>query len=114
MLLSEFPSADTSVSRLKPDRLDDLERVWLPEGKFICGRDAPSICDLLACCEITQLDLLSDKEIFAGLDPKRWPKISVWMGKMRQLAHFDEVHAMNVRVKASIEKQRASAPSAKL
>lgn len=38
--------------------LTDLERVWLADGRWLCGASQPTIADLLIVCELEQLRLL--------------------------------------------------------
>jgi len=58
--------------------LDDLEKVWLKDEKFISGADEISIADLSAFCELSEFQ-------FVGYEFDEYPKLHAWCKKMAEL-----------------------------
>ena len=67
--------------------LKTFEKVFLAAQPFIGGSN-PSIADLLAYCEITQMDLINGMH----RDASKFPVLSAWLNRMSALPHHDEVH----------------------
>ena len=58
---------------------------------YIAGGDHPSIADLLAYEEIvqlTELGLLDEVQVVS----QQFPKVFAWLGRMKQLPYYEEVH----------------------
>ena len=80
--------------------LDDIERVWLEEGKrkYIAGPDpegAISVADILACCELEQPSM-------AGYDVRTGrPILAEYMNRVKEdlNPHYDDIHKIVYRMK---------------
>jgi len=77
--------------------------VWLKNTKFLAG-DSPTIADISATCELTQLRMLA-------WDFSNRPNLKRYLEVMAALPYFQEVHRM---VNRFIEKKSATEPTAKL
>jgi glutathione S-transferase len=71
-----------------------LERHWLGGKRFLCG-DEITLADYFGAPILSQLDLIR-----ADLAP--FENICRWMGQMRALRSWDEVHAMHRQYVASL------------
>ena len=84
----DLPEIYTSISRSVYDRaLDLIESHWLADNSFIIGEEL-TIADFTAYVEIGQL-----QDCFTNLyDYSRFPNISRWLEKMRNVESHDDVH----------------------
>ncbi|KAF5186197.1 Glutathione s-transferase t1 [Thalictrum thalictroides] len=83
-----------------------LESYWLKEdGKFLLGGSQPSIADISLVCEITELELLEEKDCNRILAPHK--KVLQWIEDTRIATspHFEEVHSYLLKTKAMSKKQ---------
>ncbi|KAG6577187.1 Glutathione S-transferase T1, partial [Cucurbita argyrosperma subsp. sororia] len=95
--------------------LSKIESFWLKgNGKFLVGGLKPSIADLSLVCEIMQLELLDEKDRSRILGP--YQKVREWVENTRNAAnpHFDEVHKLLFKLKATLQKQRSEKLTSKM
>ncbi|XP_022931512.1 glutathione S-transferase T1-like [Cucurbita moschata] len=95
--------------------LSKIESFWLKgNGKFLVGGLKPSIADLSLVCEIMQLELLDEKDHSRILGP--YQKVREWVENTRNAAnpHFDEVHKLLFKLKATLQKQRSEKLTSKM
>ena len=52
---------------------------------YIAHTNFPTIADFAAYCEIDQLGMM-------GFQFSQYPKVSAWIGRMKMIAHYEEVH----------------------
>jgi glutathione S-transferase len=71
-----------------------LDRHWLGKKRFLCG-DEITLADYFGAPIVAQLDL-----ICANLSP--FENVSRWMGEMRKLRTWSEVHSMHEQYAASL------------
>ena len=90
--------------------LSVIESYWLKDdAKFLLGYSQPSIADLSLACEITQLELLDDKDRDRILGPRI--KIQQWIENVKNATapHFEEVHGNLYKAKEILRTKAASA-----
>ncbi|XP_023552205.1 glutathione S-transferase T1-like [Cucurbita pepo subsp. pepo] len=95
--------------------LSKIESFWLKgNGKFLLGGFKPSIADLSLVCEIMQLELLDEKDRSRILGP--YQKVREWVENTKNAAnpHFDEVHKLLFKLKATLQKQRSEKLTSKM
>lgn len=71
-----------------------LDEHWLGSKRFLCG-DELTLADYFGAPIVSQLELIR-----ANLAP--FVRISRWMGQMRKLRSWDEVHAMHTKYAGSL------------
>ena len=72
--------------------LSSLNNGWLQGNDgFIATPDEPTIADLLAFEEVVQVETTGTLGGGASLD--EYPNVSAWLDRMKQLPHYDAVHA---------------------
>lgn len=71
-----------------------LDRHWLGKKRFLCGEEL-TLADYFGAPIVAQLDLIR-----ANVAP--FENVSRWMGEMRQLASWQQVHAMHQQYAASL------------
>lgn len=59
---------------------------WLQSSAFVAGTEKPSIADLLFVCELEQIAVVD-------FDIADYPAVVAWRRRMREVPHFDDVHA---------------------
>lgn len=64
---------------------DTTEKLLVKD--FVAETDHPTIADVAAYCEFVQVELMG---IF---DFSKHPKLSAWLGRMKEVPHHDEMHA---------------------
>ncbi|CAI5742511.1 unnamed protein product [Hyaloperonospora brassicae] len=64
---------------------DLMEKLLVAD--FVAGTDHPTIADIAAYCEFVQIELMG---IF---DFAKYPKLSAWLGRMKQVPHHDAMQA---------------------
>ena len=74
--------------------LELLDSHWLGEKRFLCG-DAIALADYFGAPIISQFDLIG-----ASLDPYR--NVVRWMGEMRKLKSWEEVHRVHGQYAATL------------
>ncbi|XP_022985460.1 glutathione S-transferase T1-like [Cucurbita maxima] len=107
--------AAAEAEMLLSKSLSKIESFWLKgNGKFLVGSLKPSIADLSLVCEIMQLELLDEKERSRILGP--YQKVREWVENTRNAAnpHFDEVHKLLFKLKATLQKQRSEKLTSKM
>nr|KJB52087.1 hypothetical protein B456_008G246300 [Gossypium raimondii] len=90
--------------------LSKLESFWLKgNGRFLLGGNQPSIADLSLVCELTQLEVLDEKDRTRLLGPHK--KVQQWIENTRNATnpHFDEVHRVIMLAKERQQHQRLKA-----
>ncbi|KAG6600558.1 Glutathione S-transferase T1, partial [Cucurbita argyrosperma subsp. sororia] len=100
------PQVASEAEMLLFKSLSKIESVWLKgNGKFLLGGFKPSIADLSLVCEITQLQLLDEKDWNRILGPHL--KVREWIENTRNATNpqFDEVHRPLYKLKADLIKQ---------
>ena len=65
--------------------LDVMEEYYLNRGTTFIAGDQPTIADLLAACDVSQLHLVD-----FSMDGR--PLLKAWFDNMRKLPHYDTVH----------------------
>ena len=77
-----------------------LNKIFLkgPGATYLCGRYMPSIADLSAFCELTQLEILGS-DFDAIIADK--PELVAWIARMKKLPGYDDVHTVFNKVKAA-------------
>ncbi len=78
--------------------LELLDSHWLGEKRFLCG-DEISLADYFGAPIISQFDLIR-----ANLGPYR--NVARWMGEMRKLKSWEQVHRMHGQYAASLANRR--------
>lgn len=69
--------------------LDDIEKLWLSQGKYIVGNEL-TVADLFAACEIEQPRM-------AGFDPTEGrPILKKWLERVREETkpYYEEAHVI--------------------
>lgn len=92
MLKSGPPSEETMAKNTKITSkwLKIIDR-WLSQQPYIIpGGDSPTLCDLQAYCEISQLE--PKPHGFGVIDLSAYPNIQRWLKDMKKLPHHDSVH----------------------
>ncbi|KAI4326968.1 hypothetical protein L6164_019477 [Bauhinia variegata] len=87
--------------------LSTIENVWLKgNGRFLLGGFQPTIADLSLVCELTQLELLDEKDRNRFLGP--YKKVQLWIESVRNATrpHFDEVHSVLYKAKGILQMQQ--------
>ncbi|KAK8587322.1 hypothetical protein V6N13_086313 [Hibiscus sabdariffa] len=100
------PEAAAEGEKFLSASLSKIETVWLKDnGRFLLGRNQPSIADLSLVCDIMQLELLEDSDRDRLLGP--YKKVEQWIENTRNATrpHFDEVHKILMRAKAKARRQ---------
>lgn len=71
--------------------LDDLEKIWLNDSKFLVG-DEPTFADLIAACLIMQVVGIK----LYSLDANKFPKVAQWLLSVKNFYNpeFDNAHQM--------------------
>ncbi|PIA49467.1 hypothetical protein AQUCO_01300343v1 [Aquilegia coerulea] len=104
------PTKASEAENILNASLSTLESYWLKEdGKFLVGGSQPSIADISLVCEITQLELLEEKDCHRILAPHK--KVLQWIEDTRLATspHFEEVHSVLLKTKAMFSKQSSEA-----
>ncbi|XVF51502.1 hypothetical protein PTKIN_Ptkin04bG0190100 [Pterospermum kingtungense] len=101
------PQAAAEAEKFISSSLSKIESIWLKGNeRFLLGGNNPSIADLSLVCEITQLEVLDEKDRNRLLGPHK--KVQQWIENTRNATqpHFDEVHNILMRVKERLQNQR--------
>ncbi|XP_019171132.1 PREDICTED: glutathione S-transferase T1-like isoform X2 [Ipomoea nil] len=88
--------------------LNKIDSFWLQgNGKFLLGNTQPSIADLSLICEITELQVVDEKDHDRILSP--FKKVVKWIEDVKEATapHFDEVHTTLYNVKEMMKQQRS-------
>ncbi|KAF6175190.1 hypothetical protein GIB67_022871 [Kingdonia uniflora] len=88
--------------------LSKIESIWLKgPGKFLLGSLQPSIADLSLVCEITQLEILDEKDRNRVLSPHK--KVLQWIEDTKNATspHFEDVHAILFKARARFHKSKS-------
>ncbi|KAI3933282.1 hypothetical protein MKW92_037103 [Papaver armeniacum] len=99
------PEAAAETEQILVSSLSKIESVWLNEdGDFLLGNKEPSIADLSLVCEITEFEILHEKDRIRILTP--YKKVLKWIEDTRIATspHFEEVHKAILASKASLLK----------
>ncbi|ANM69131.1 glutathione S-transferase THETA 3 [Arabidopsis thaliana] len=108
------PKAAAEAEQLLTKSLTTLDTFWLKgNAMFLLGSNQPSIADLSLVCELTQLQVLDDKDRLRLLSPHK--NVEQWIENTRKatMPHFDEVHEVLFRAKDRCQKQREMATASK-
>ncbi|KAL5727510.1 glutathione transferase [Ranunculus cassubicifolius] len=95
------PTAAAAAEKVLISSLLKLETIWLQGNrKFLLGSNQPSIADISLVCEITQLELLDEKDITRLLGPHK--KVLQWIEDTKKATspHFEEAHGVLFKAKA--------------
>nr|GLL45186.1 glutathione S-transferase T1-like isoform X1 [Ipomoea trifida] len=90
--------------------LNKIDSFWLQgNGKFLLGNTQPSIADLCLICEITELQVVDEKDHDRILSP--FKKVLKWIEDVKEATapHFEEVHTTLYNVKEMMKQQRSAA-----
>nr|GMD78776.1 glutathione S-transferase T1-like [Ipomoea batatas] len=90
--------------------LNKIDSFWLQgNGKFLLGNTQPSIADLSLICEITELQVVDEKDHDRILSP--FKKVLKWIEDVNEATapHFEEVHTTLYNVKEMMKQQRSAA-----
>ncbi|MBA0593424.1 hypothetical protein Gorai_010368 [Gossypium raimondii] len=104
------PQAAAEAEIILSSSLSKLESFWLKgNGRFLLGGNQPSIADLSLVCELTQLEVLDEKDRTRLLGPHK--KVQQWIENTRNATnpHFDEVHRVIMLAKERQQHQRLKA-----
>ncbi|KAI3956835.1 hypothetical protein MKW92_042405 [Papaver armeniacum] len=99
------PEAAAETEQVLISSLSKIESVWLNEnGDFLLGNKEPSIADISLVCEITEFEVLHEKDRIRVLAP--FKKVLKWIEDTRIATspHFEEVHKAILVSKASLHK----------
>ncbi|KAF7810269.1 glutathione S-transferase T1-like [Senna tora] len=99
--------AAEEAEKILSSSLSTIENIWLKgNGRFLLGGWQPSIADLSLVCEITQLELLDEKDRDRVLGPHK--KVQHWIESTRNATrpHFDEVHDVLHKLKTKLRMQQ--------
>lgn len=102
------PEAAAEAENVLLSSLSKLEDIWLNgDGHFLLGGFQPSIADLSLVCELTQLEVLDEKDRDRILFP--YKKVLQWIEDTRTATnpHFEEVHNILYRAKKKFQQQRS-------
>ncbi|MBA0616793.1 hypothetical protein Godav_026285, partial [Gossypium davidsonii] len=101
------PEAAAEGEKFLSAALSKIESVWLKgNGRFLLGRNQPSIADLSLVCDIMQLELLGETERNRLLGP--YKEVQQWIENTRNATnpHFDEVHKILMKAKEKLQNPR--------
>ncbi|KAG4171713.1 hypothetical protein ERO13_A12G227600v2 [Gossypium hirsutum] len=104
------PQVAAEAEIILSSSLSKLESFWLKgNGRFLLGRNQPSIADLSLVCELMQLEVLDEKDRTRLLGPHK--KVQQWIENTRNATspHFDEVHRVIMLAKERQQHQRLKA-----
>lgn len=104
------PTAAAEAEKVLSSSLATIESFWLKgSGRFLVGSQQPSIADISLVCEITQLEVVDEKDRDRILSPHK--KVLQWIDDTRNATkpHFDEVHAILKLVKERLQQRKAAA-----
>ena len=75
------------------NKLDKLE-MYLSRGGtgYVAGTSSPSIADLVCYTEVSQCGML-------GVPLKLGSNTNIWLNKMKELPHHDDVHVSLLKLK---------------
>ena len=76
------------------------------EKKYLCGSKL-TICDFFCFSELMTLLICTS----FTLDPAKFPRLLAWIDRMKQLDHFDSVHADIIQLGKQIKSSTQSSPS---
>lgn len=102
------PEAAAEAEKVLLSSLSKLEDIWLNgDGHFLLGGFQPSIADLSLVCELTQLEVLDEKDRDRILFP--YKKVLQWIEDTRTATNplFEEVHNILYRAKKKFQQQRS-------
>lgn len=102
------PKAAAEAEKVLLSSLSKLEDIWLNgDGRFLLGAFQPSIADLSLVCELTQLEVLDEKDRDRILSP--YKKVLRWIKDTKAATnpHFDEMHNILYRAKKKFQQQRS-------
>ncbi|WJX53931.1 Glutathione S-transferase theta-1 [Trifolium repens] len=100
--------AAADAEKVLSSSLSKLENIWLNgDGRFLLGSFQPSIADLSLVCELTQLEVLDEKDCGRILSP--YKKVLGWIEDTRTATnpHFEQVHNILYRAKMKFQQQRS-------
>lgn len=67
-------------------KLSELMEKFLVKD-FVAESDAPTVADIAAYCEFVQVEMMGIHDF------SKYPKLSAWMKRMKDVPHHDEMHA---------------------